>query len=274
MIEPRRGVLPSGVVWRRWEPPGRVRGVVLLVHGLAEHGGRYQALAEHLAGLGLAVLAPDHRGHGDSPGARAHICDFRAFLDPLSQLREIIATDYPGLPCFLLGHSLGGLIAAVYLLETRQPFTGVVLSAPALAIPDAPPAWLLALNRCLSRVLPRLRTVRLDAGLVSRDPQVVADYRADPRVHHGRLTVRLVAEMFAAMARVRAEAARLTQPLLILHGEADGLTDPAGSRDLAAGVGSDDVSLRLYPGLYHEVFNEPERAQVLADLDHWLLPRC
>lgn len=274
MIVPREGVLPGGVMWRHWAPPGQARACLLLVHGLGEHGARYQALADHLASRGLAVIAADHPGHGRSPGPRAHVRHFEDFLLPLRLLRDDLETRYPDLPCFLFGHSLGGLVSAVLLLESQQRFTGAVLSAPALAVPDAPAAWVLALNRGLSRLLPRLGTVRLDAGLVSRDPRVVAAYRDDPLVHHGRVSARLVAEMFAAMARVRVEAHRLTLPLLVMHGGADGLTDPAGSRALVDRVASTDCTLRLYPGLYHEILNEPEREQVLADLDDWLAARC
>tara|TARA_R110002110_G_scaffold333755_3_gene544744 strand:+ start:9900 stop:10733 length:834 start_codon:yes stop_codon:yes gene_type:complete len=265
--------LADGVFYRHWPASGSVRGVILLAHGLGEHSGRYQGLAEFFCPRGIAVVAPDHFGHGHSPGHRAHIGNFAEFLQPLLQLRALIAQWYPSAPCFLLGHSLGGLIAARLLLDAQDQFAGAALSAPALAVAEPPSPLLLWLNRVLARLWPTLGMLKLDASQVSRDPEVVAAYEADPLVHHGKVSARLVAELFATMEQVNVHSAAITLPLLLLHGEADVMTAPAGSQGFSAGVGSADVTLRLYPGLYHEIFNEPERLQVLEDLDQWLQQR-
>ncbi|HEY7776263.1 MAG TPA: lysophospholipase, partial [Kineobactrum sp.] len=240
--------LPNGVFYRHWGAVGEPRAVLLLAHGLGEHSGRYQAFAETVCAQGYALVAPDHVGHGRSPGHRAHAVGFNDFLEPLLQLRASIAGWYPGLPCFLAGHSLGGLIAARLLLQAQGQFAGAVLSAAALQVPEPPAPMLLWLNRVLSRLWPTLGLLQLDASQVSRDRTVVAAYEADPLVHHGKVSARLVAEMFAAMAQVNQRCAELTLPLLLLHGESDVMTAPAGSAALCAGAASTDKTLHLYPG--------------------------
>lgn len=262
--------LDGGVFYRHWPAQGTLCGVILLAHGLGEHSARYQGFADFFCPRGFAIIAPDHLGHGRSPGRRAHIEHFDAFLQPLLELRALIHQWYPSAPCFLVGHSLGGLIAARLLLEAQDQFSGAALSAPALAVAEPPSSFLLWVNRLLARLWPTLGMLKLDASQVSRDPEVVAAYEADPLVHHGKVSARLVSELFATMAQVNEHRADVTLPLLLLHGEADVMTAPAGSRDFSAGVGSADVSLRVYPGLYHEIFNEPERLQVLEDLEQWL----
>lgn len=265
--------LPDGVFYRHWPATAAPRGVILLAHGLGEHSGRYQTFADILCARGYAVVAPDHIGHSQSPGHRAHIGTFSEYLHPLLQLRARIAEWYPELPCFLLGHSLGGLIAARLLLDAQGQFAGAALSGPALAVEQPPPRLLLWINRLLARLWPTLGMLKLDASQVSRDPRVVADYEADPLVHHGKVSAGLVAELFATMQQVNARSGEITLPLLVMHGEADVMTAPVGSEAFCAGVGSQDVTLQVYPGLYHEIFNEPERLQVLEHLAGWLQAR-
>lgn len=272
-IEPREDVLSGDIFYRHWPPAEPARGAVLLAHGLGEHSGRYQHVADLLGGRGFAVVAPDHSGHGRSPGRRAHIDRFESFFPPLDALRGEIDRWYPGLPCFLLGHSMGGLIAARYLLERPDRFAGAALSGAALAVPEAPPAVLLWINALLSRLWPTLGLMQLDATQVSRDPAVVESYLDDPLVHDGKASARLVSELFRAMGEVAARRADIDLPLLVMHGEADAMTAASGSADFHAGVGSADKTLRIYPGLYHEIFNEPEWQQVLEELAGWLEAR-
>jgi alpha-beta hydrolase superfamily lysophospholipase len=261
--------LPSGLYYRHWrvEAP---RAVLLLAHGAGEHSGRYLHLADFLGAHGIAVLAPDHPGHGKSPGRRAHIEAFAQFFPALDALCEQAERDYPEVPLILLGHSMGGLIAARYLLERPGRFRAAVLSAPALAPPAPPSAFAIWLNTLLSKLWPTLGVLQLDAGGISRDPAVVAAYRADPLVHTGKFSARLVTELFAAMEEVHRRAVELRLPLLLMHGDADSMTAVEGSRSLAREMAAEYASLRIYPGLYHEIFNEPEQQQVFADLLDWL----
>ena len=266
--------LDNGTFYRHWPASGPARGVILLAHGLGEHSGRYQHFAGYFTRCGYAVVAPDHVGHGRSAGRRAHVDTFADYLQPLLSLRSQIDDWYTGVPCFLLGHSLGGLIAARLLLDAQSRFAGAALSGPALAVSEPPARPLLWLNRLLAWLWPTLGMLKLDASQVSRDPQVVAAYEADPLVHHGKVSARLVRELFATMAVVNSRASEITLPLLLMHGEADVMTAPSGSSAMSARVGSDDVTLRLYPGLYHEIFNEPEREQVFAELAAWMQARA
>lgn len=261
--------LQDGIFYRHWSPP-QPKAVILLAHGAGEHGGRYRAFAGYFCSRSIAVVAPDHRGHGESPGPRAHISRFSEFFAPLDVLFEQIRCEYPGLPVFLVGHSMGGLIAARYLLSRQANFAGAVLSAPALEVPEPPSQFAIWVNRLISLIWPTLGVLQLDASGVSRDPQVVADYRADPLVHSGKFSARLVTELFGAMQDVVRGRSTIRLPLLVMHGDADVMTAVDGSRHFADGVGSSDVTLKIYPGLYHEIFNEPEREAVLDDLYAWL----
>ncbi|WP_116368412.1 alpha/beta hydrolase [Parahaliea mediterranea] len=267
------GRLPGEVFYRHWRATTEPRAVILLVHGLGEHSGRYQGFADYFCPRGYAVVAPDHPGHGRSPGHRAYIDRFEDFFAPLDALREQIRQWYPGLPCALVGHSMGGLISARYLLEHPRDFYAAALSGAALGVDPKPSAVLLWINSLLSRLFPRMGLLQLDATQVSRDPQVVQRYIDDPLVHSGKASARLVSELFRAMGEVQARRGEITLPLLVMHGEGDVMTAPGGSVAFHEGAGSADKTLRLYPQLYHEIFNEPERLQVLDDLETWLRER-
>lgn len=255
--------LPGGVYYRHWRVEGPARAVILLVHGLGEHSGRYRDFAEFFNGQGIAVVAPDHLGHGESPGLRAHIGSFAEFIAPLDALREAIDQWYPEAPRFLVGHSMGGLIAARYLLERQDWFDGAALSAAALQAASPPSKSSLLMIRLLAVIWPSLGVMQLDPAEVSRDPAVVQDYIEDPLVHNGKISAGLAHALFKTMAEVEAGRAAIKLPLLVMHGEADAMTTPAGSEAFYNAVSSSDKQLRIYPELYHEIFNEPERLQVL-----------
>jgi alpha-beta hydrolase superfamily lysophospholipase len=244
--------------------------VVLLVHGYAEHLGRYEHVAARLTAAGYAVYALDHWGHGSSDGVPGFVPAFSVYLDGVDALLARVKSEHPAAPRFLVGHSMGGLIVASFLLRHQQQFAGAVLSGPAIKPTEAPSAVTILLGRILSTLAPRVGVIQLDPTQVSRDPKVVADYLADPLVYKGRVGARLGAQMLAAMDDVQANAGRITLPLLLLHGERDGLAAPEGSRFLYERAGSADKTLKPYAGLYHEIFNEPEQQAVLDDLVGWL----
>ena len=261
--------LPDGVFYRHWRAPAP-RAAALLVHGLGEHSGRYRHVAKSLAGRGVSTLAPDHPGHGRSPGHRCHVAAFEAFYPALDALRDEIEASYPGLPCFLIGHSMGGLIAGNFLLTRQHRFAGAAFSAAAFAPPKPPGRAAMLINRLLAALIPTLGVMQLDAGAVSRDGEVVRRYREDPLVHGGKISAGLVVALFGAMSALEAGRAAISLPVLVMHGDGDVMTPASGSRHFHEGVGSEDRTLRIYPGLYHEIFNEPERAQVLGELGEWL----
>ena len=254
---------------RWWEPDGPVKAVVGLVHGLGEHSGRYGPFALRLTEAGYAVSAFDLRGHGLSGGRRGDTRFSETFAD-IDRLLADAAERFPDRPRFLYGHSLGGLLVLAYTLARRPPIAGVVASGPALHNALREQKAKLLLVRLLAPVLPRLALPSgLDETLISRDPDVVAAYRADP-LTHDRATLGFGLDAVRAADSTLAGAAAFPVPLLLLHGGADRLTYPSGSREFAAALGPQRATLTVYDGLYHEIHHEPEQAQVLGDVVAWL----
>jgi lysophospholipase len=219
------------------------------------------------------VHASDHRGHGRSDGPRAFIADMNDVVADVNSLVDRAVAAQPGAPVFMLGHSMGGLIGLRYALLHQGRLTGLILSA-ALAAIETVPKPLELIGRALSVIAPRTPLIAIDASLVSRDPAVVAAYRSDPLVHHGKLPARTAAQLADAVASCPAMVGSITVPTLILYGTADGLCPPAGSVMLAERIGSEDKSVRAYDGLFHEILNEPEREAVLDDIATWLAARA
>jgi acylglycerol lipase len=257
------------IFWQSWLPPGPCRGVVVIAHGAGEHSGRYQHVAERLVGEGYAVYALDHRGHGRSGGPRAYIDRMDNVVADLDRVVLRAREDHPDVPLFLLGHSMGGTVSLCYALRHQDRLDALALSGPLAALEAAPPA-LRMVARTLSVLIPRLPVIGVDSSLVSRDPAVVAAYNADPLVHHGKLPARTAAELGAAIESFPSRVPEIKLPTLILYGTADGLCPTEGSVMLGERIGAREVTVKPYPGLYHEILNEPEREQVMDDLCAWL----
>ncbi len=255
-----------------WEPDTCPSAVVTIAHGLAEHSGRYARLAESFTERGYAVAALDHFGHGRSDGDKGTVGSFDIFVDTLERFREMVAAAHSNVPSLLLGHSMGGLISTSHLIKYPGRFTGCVLSGPAIMTDANPGRVQIAIVRFLSRLFPGLEIMQLDANGVSRDPAEVARYVEDPLVCTGKVSARMAAELFRAMKEVQRYAGKIELPLLILHGGDDSMASPEGSRFLEANVGSAEKRLENYPGLFHEIFNEPERDQVFEDAVRWCDP--
>ncbi|WP_172155185.1 alpha/beta hydrolase [Pseudonocardia broussonetiae] len=264
-----RGVGGVELYWQGRLPAGEPTGVLLVSPGLGEHSGRYRTVEDALVPDGWAVYGLDHRGHGRSTGARAHLDRYSDLLSDFDAFRLHVAALHPGVPLFLLGHSMGGQIALAYALDHGAGLAGLVLSAPALASDEVPTAAVPVL-RLLTRVAPKLRPVGIDTTKISKDPAVVTAYRTDPLVHHGKPTLGLALRLVDQFAPLLRRSADLRLPVLLQHGEADVLTNPAGSRAFADACGSPDLTVHYYDGLWHEIYNEPEREQPLADLRGWL----
>ncbi len=247
---------------RRWATPN-ARAAVLVVHGIGEHSGRYLHVGQVLSDAGFDVLAADSRGLGQSGGRRAFVNEFTEFLDDVEAL--LVERRSLGLPVVLLGHSLGGLIATAYLVSGRSGPDIAVLSAPALHAKL--PAWQRALAPVAGRVLPKAFVPASIAGsLLSRDPAVAEAYVNDPLVVVGS-TARLGNVVIEAMKTTTASLGRIRIPVYVLHGSADELVPPQASEPLTHVPG---VVRRVWPGLRHECFNEPEQEQVLAEVVAWL----
>jgi alpha-beta hydrolase superfamily lysophospholipase len=252
---------------RAWLPHGAAKARIVLVHGYAEHAGRYEYVGETLASAGYEVHAFDLRGHGRSEGDRALVRSFDAYLDDLGIFLSRVTADATPMPTFLLGHSMGGAIVALHAIERTPDIRGLVLSGPAITDRSGIAAWVMS---TVGRIVPRLPLVKLDAAAVSRDPDVVRRYDGDPLVYRGRVKAGLLTAMLDAGRRVVRGAPSLDAPLLIVHGREDRLAPVAVSEALFGAMTSSDKILKMYDGLFHEVFNEPERDDVLADVIRWL----
>ncbi len=262
-----KGVRDARIYFQSWLPEGEPKAVLLIVHGLAEHSGRYMNVANHFVPLGYAVHGFDHPGHGKSDGTRVCVERFEDYTDTLKIYFDRIR---PGKPVFLVGHSMGGLIGAIYLLDHQRELKGAVLSGPAVKVPDKITPGIVLMGKMLSALMPRFGLLGLEAEGVCRDPAVVEAYISDPLVHRGKITARLAVEMLKAMQRISARASKITLPIMIVQGSADRLVDPTGAGMLYDTVSSADKEIRIYEGFYHEVFNEPERERVLRDVERWI----
>jgi len=265
-----KGVREANIYFQSWLPEGEPRAVLLIVHGLAEHCGRYGNVVDHFVLLGYAVYGIDHLGHGKSDGTRVYVKRFDDYTNTLKAYFDKVRGSQPGKPIFLVGHSMGGLISAVYLLDHQAELAGAVLSGPAVKIPKYVTPVILFMGKMLSALVPKYGLLPLDANGVSRDPSVVQAYVSDSLVHRGKATARLAAEMLKAMQTITAQAARITLPILVVQGSADRLVNPSGARMLYDAVSSVDKEIKIYDGFYHEVFNEPEHNKVLHDVEIWL----
>jgi acylglycerol lipase len=258
-------------LWRQWWlPDGDPRAVVLLLHGLGEHSGRYEHVAIALARAGYAVHAVDHRGHGRSEGARVFVRKYDELMGDIAAFRRLVEAAHPAAPLVVLGHSMGGNLAVGHVLDHQDGLAGLALSGPALAPSASLKPAMIKAAKLLARIVPKLRPDKLDAEAISRDPAVVARYRNDRLVYTGKVTVGIAGALLSAMERFPARFAELRLPILILHGTADQLADVSGSHRLEAGAVNATVTSHYYDGLYHEIFNEPEQDRVIADLLTWL----
>jgi acylglycerol lipase len=263
------GVGGRRIFWQAWLPETETRAIVMVAHGAGEHSGRYEHVARRLVDEGFGVYAIEHRGHGRSDGPRALIDRVDHTVADLDQLVRLASERHPEAQVFLLGHSMGGTIAVRYAVLHGDRLSGLILSGPLAAMAAAPAAQRVA-ARVLSTLTPRLPVVAIDASLVSRDAEVVKAYVEDPLVYHGKLPVRTVTELAAAIDAFPAEVGQITVPTLIMYGTADGLCPPAGSVMLDERIGASDKTLKAYEGLHHEILNEPEQDQVMDDLCAWL----
>ncbi len=253
-----------------WRPEREARAALAIVHGHGEHSGRYMNIVDSLIPHGYAVYGFDHRGHGRSRGQRGHVDSWAQYRGDVGAFLRLIEGREPHRPVFLMGHSMGALVALDYLLHDSRGIRGAIISgAPIEPAGVAKPALVL-MSRLLSRVCPRFPLrLALEISALSRDAGVVRAYREDPLVH-GRFTARWGTEALAAIARVKARAAELSVPLLLVHGEADRLNLPGGIRDFFERVPGTDKTLRIYPEMYHELHNDIGYDRIVSDLERWI----
>jgi len=256
-----------------WEPEdSKPKALVLLIHGLGEYITRYAHVGRALSDAGYALIGFDLRGHGRSGGPRGHSSSLDAYMQDIRQFSQRTESKYPGVPRFIYGHSLGGLLALVYAIQHGTQFKGVVATGPALRSSLQEQRAKVALVRLLGAILPSV-TVHsgLDAATISRDTAVVEAYKNDALIHYNT-SLGFGKAALSAIDFCFAHAGEFPVPLLIMHGKADKIAYASGSEEFAELVrrSGKDVTLKLWDSLYHEVHNEPEKEEVFRYMIAWL----
>ena len=256
----------------RFQVPAGPAGVVLLLHGYAEHSGRYEWVMERLAEAGLAVYAPDHRGFGRSacPGALADLESLDYTIEDIARLIAVVRGALPSAPLFLLGTSMGGMIALLFGLRHPEGLAGLVTLGAAVEIPEYISPLLLRVSGVLSRLLPKLPAQPFDYRLANRDPKVIQSMEEDPLFYKGKMRARTGYQQLLGIREVAAGLSRLQLPLLLLHGREDRIIAPKTSEMIFQAASSPDKTVKIIPALWHNLLNEPEKQQVLEMILDWL----
>jgi alpha-beta hydrolase superfamily lysophospholipase len=262
------GVDGVKIFTREWQPDDTKHAVVVISHGLNAHSGLYEWAAQQLTAIGLAVYALDHRGHGRSEGERFFVKKFADWTQDLATFIDIVKAREPGLPVFLLGHSAGGVIACGYTLEHQDELAGLICEDFAYQIPA--PDIALAILKGVSHLAPHAHVLKLKNEDFSRDPAVVAALNADPLIANESQPSETIAELVRADELLEKSFQQITLPLLILHGTADKVTKPSGSKEFYERAGSSDKTLKLYEGHFHDLLADVGKQQVMADIQAWI----
>lgn len=254
--------------WVR-KPDGEPLGVIALVHGLGEHSGRYAHLTAFWAERGFASVGVDLRGHGRSEGARGHVPSYDVVMDDISRFLQRATAAVPNVPVVLYGHSMGGNLVLNYAIRRQPALAAIVATSPYLRLAFEPPAWRLAMARALRRVVPSLgQSTGLNTEALSRDPEVIARYLADPLVH-SRITIGAFLAIHEAAESIVARGAELPAPTLVVHGSDDRITSVEGSRAFVAGS-QGKAELHVVEGARHETHNEPDWKETAAFVIEWI----
>jgi len=254
-----------------WLPQSKPHAVLVIVHGAAEHIGRYAHVAAKFTSDGYAVHGYDMRGHGKSDGKRGYFRTFENPIDDFARYLTVIQQTHPQIPLFVYAHSMGAVVALAYLLDTlNHPIQGIITSGVPLTIDDNVPNFLISAARTINQLVPDVPILSVDVTGMSRDPAVLATWTTDPHVNLTLLRVRTTLGILGTVRHIRANLTDITTPILILHGGGDRIVDSSGSQLLYDQAASEDKTLKIYPELYHEIVNEPERDMVLRDMKTWL----
>lgn len=250
--------------------PEKYRGVILLIHGYREHGGRYLETIRRFAEEGYTVFCPDLRGFGRSEATAGDIESIESVSKDIATLTTLAKRSCPGDPMIIVGHSLGGLLALYQLLHHHDEFDLAVLSGPAVLPPPGTNAILTAVAGLVARLSPKLPIQELDLSAATRDPAMIARDDADTTLYRGRVRARTGNEILKAQRFVQRRMGEITLPVLVLHGGDDRIIDPKASEIVYEGIRSTNKRRDVFPGLYHEVFNEPERDEVFMTVFSWI----
>jgi alpha-beta hydrolase superfamily lysophospholipase len=257
-----------------WQPAQTpVRGVVVITHGIRDYALRYQRFAEQLTKQGFAVYAQDLRGHAHSGGERQRFDSIARMVQDTDMVVSAARVRHPNAPLFVYGHSLGGLLTSEYALDHADKLSGVILSGAALQRPHSVSGFSAAVARIVASVAPGLKVVQVDDSEFSKDKSVMAALAIDPLITRDKLPAATASASLSGIADVQQRMGQLKLPLLVLYGTADSVNPIEGSQAFVQGVASTDKTLKAYPGVYHDMLNEPERDQIAADVIAWLVAR-
>ncbi|WP_075352034.1 alpha/beta hydrolase [Algoriphagus marinus] len=248
---------------------------LLLVHGLGEHSSRYMHLVEKLVELGVSVFTFDGRGHGKSANGKpdAFFESYQDYLKDIDALFGKVKSYVPGVPAFLYGHSMGGGLVAAYVLDFKPEAAGVILSSPAIKEAEGTSKILIAVGGIISKFFPRFKALKLDASKISRIPAEVEKYLSDPLIYTDPIPARTGNELLVMMQSIQENGREFELPMLLIHGSADGLTNPKGSEMLAEKARSKDKTIKIFPGGYHELINDSDREEVMDLIVDWIKDR-
>ncbi|RAJ76655.1 alpha-beta hydrolase superfamily lysophospholipase [Chitinophaga dinghuensis] len=255
------------VFYRNWKITDP-KAIVVFAHGFNSHSGYFQWTAEQLNKENLEVYALDWQGRGNSDGERYYIADYNAFVKDLDHLVEIVKTEHPDLQIFLMGHSAGGVLSAVYTLDHQQKLSGFICESFAFQVPA--PEFALAVLKGLSHVFPHAHVLKLKNEDFSRDKAVVDFMNHDPLIANEVQPTKTVQQLVLADERLKKEMANINLPVLILHGTGDKATKPEGSQFFYEQAASSDKTLKLYKDHYHDLLNDLEKETVMGDVISWL----
>ncbi|RFS20476.1 lysophospholipase [Chitinophaga silvatica] len=256
------------VFYRNWKSLNEPKGLVVIAHGFNSHSGYYQWAAEQLTSQGYEVYALDFPGRGKSDGERYYIAEYNVWISDLDKLIDIAQAAQPGLPTFLLGHSAGGVMSTVYSLEHQEKLNGFICESFAFQVPA--PDFAIAVLKGLSHIFPHAHVLKLKNEDFSRNPDVVDFMNNDPLIAHEVQPTKTVEQLALADERIKSEVATINLPLLILHGTADKATKPEGSKYFYDNASSDDKTIKLYEGHYHDLLNDVDKEVVMNDIIEWL----
>jgi acylglycerol lipase len=265
------GVGGLKIAFRTWQPESAIRGIMILIHGFNSHSGYFAWPAEQFAGSGFASYALDHRGRGKSEGERWFVDQFSDWLGDVDKLVDIARSENPGVPVYVLGHSVGGVIGSSYVFEHQQEIAGLICESFAFDV-GLPNLVQLAFEG-VGYLAPHLPLYSLKNEIFSRNPDVVAQMNSDPLIANEKQPAETASEVLKAAARLKENMPKFKVPVFIIHGTDDKATLPRGSQYFYDNVGSEDKTLKLYEGGYHDLLNDIDKEIVMADILAWVNER-
>ena len=260
--------------FRSWKPDNseiKLKGVILIAHGYAEHSERYNYTAKYFTDKNYAVYAVDHYGHGRSMGVKADVPDFRIFVEDLLSVLSKIQDNEKNIPVFILGHSMGGAISTILASGAGNNIKGLILSGASIRIDGGVSGFVKSISKVIAFFVPYLPLVEFAVEGISRDPEVIESYKKDLLNYNGKVRARMGREMLRSEELITEELlSKISVPTLILHGEKDPLVNPECSQIIYSNISSKDKELKILDNLYHEILNEPEKDEVLEIIGKWL----